>query len=214
MFVNKFDVPPNEHIELYGTRCPLTEAVVWGQFPLMKHMIEKYHLDVNVKGKDGCSLLHWAVKGGSVEMVDWLIDTYGFDVNEPTENYKTHCLMLATARGWLSLFKHLVHKYHMDPKEVVDDWNCLQLACHHGYTDLMTELIVNYGCDPQTAKNDGRNCLHLAASQGHVEVVKDLVEKYHLDITAKTKVDSSQSFILSVVYELSIEDFCVCMYSL
>ena len=47
--------------------------------------VAKIELNLCLFMQDGCSLLHWAVKGGSVEMVDWLIDTYGFDVNEPTE---------------------------------------------------------------------------------------------------------------------------------
>jgi ankyrin repeat protein len=50
MFVSKYELPPDEWFENHG-RCPLIEAAAWGQFPLFKHMIEKYHLDVKVKSK-------------------------------------------------------------------------------------------------------------------------------------------------------------------
>ena len=39
-------------------RSPLTEAANWGQFALLKHMVEKYHLDVRVKGKVSWAYLY------------------------------------------------------------------------------------------------------------------------------------------------------------
>ena len=40
--------------------------------------------------QDGWSLLHLSANGGSVDLVDWLIETFDFDVHQWTKVYLMH----------------------------------------------------------------------------------------------------------------------------
>jgi ankyrin len=198
MFVSKYELPPDEWFENHG-RCPLIEAAAWGQFPLFKHMIEKYHLDVKVKCKNGHSPLHHASHGGSIEMVDWLVDTHGFNVKEWAMGHVNNCLNLAARCGHTRLFNHLIQKYNLNLEEFEGDLTCLHCACRFGHHDLVTELITRYCCDPEktTSTKERLNSLHLAASAGHLDIVRDLVDKYHMNIAATTKDNKTAVWIAS-----------------
>ena len=48
---------------------------------------------ITILFQDGWSLLHLSANGGSVDLVDWLIETFDFDVHQRTKVYLMHCNM-------------------------------------------------------------------------------------------------------------------------
>ena len=49
-------------------------AVFNGNLSALKFFVEEQHYDVNLKGFEGKTLLHWACEGGHLDVVKYLID--------------------------------------------------------------------------------------------------------------------------------------------
>ena len=94
-------------IVLAGCRTPLINAILYDQTETVKVLIDK-GADVNEKGRDNFTALHWAAFYGKTEMVKILLSK-GAEVNARSETYGTP-LTLAAQYGFADTVKVLLEK--------------------------------------------------------------------------------------------------------
>ena len=82
--------------------------------------------------------------GGSIELVDWLIQELGFDVQQVTKVRRTVARSIHDRWSW-------VMTVHFTPSmfALQDGSSCTLLAAWFGKTGLFHHLVHNYNCDPQ-----------------------------------------------------------------
>lgn len=148
------------------------------------------HFDYGIKGRAGCTALHWAAAKGHRAVVKLLLD-HGADTSS-----KTGISVVETAGGQTAL--HLsAGKGHVDVSELLLQEGAdiaardasrgtmaLHYAARHGHEPLV-QLLLENGNDVNEEDWYGRTALHEAAGEGHYEVARLLVEK-GADIEAKT----------------------------
>jgi uncharacterized protein len=139
----------------------------------------KNSVNVNVKGGNGSTALHWAALNGDFELVEKLIKA-GADVNS-TDGYRDEpVIMWAVKKGHGKIVELLVEngaevnlsdRYKETP---------LMDAARYGHESIARFLLHKRGNVNDVTVN-GESALMFAASNGHTEVVKTLME-YGADI--------------------------------
>ena len=62
-----------------NNHTPLQKAVLSGQAEVVECFIKEYNCSADIKGIDGCSLLHLACQQGHLELVEQLVTDYKLD---------------------------------------------------------------------------------------------------------------------------------------
>lgn len=140
-----------------------------------KSAIEKYlpekKSDLNAKDKFHQTPFLWAVEGGRLEVIKYLIEI-GNPVND---NLAQHALKIAILNNKQEIAKYLIEKGADMNKDYSYDGTPLLLACSHHQLDLVKYLIekgVNIN-----AEVNSTTPLIQASQNGHLEIVKYLIEK-------------------------------------
>ena len=169
-------------------------ALNYDHMDIVLFLLKQEGVNVNVKNKDGNTLLHLAcLKGERKDMVELLINlkdeagNYVVDVNEKNKDGNTP-LHLACMDGkckdiveLLINLKDEAGNYVVDVNEKNKDGNTpLHLACMDGKCKDIVELLINlkdeagnYVVDVNEKNKDGNTPLHLACMDGKC---KDIVE--------------------------------------
>ncbi|WP_339048225.1 ankyrin repeat domain-containing protein [Candidatus Mesenet endosymbiont of Phosphuga atrata] len=155
--------------------------------------MNKLGVDINVKGKNGKTPLHYAAKNGHEEIVKLLLKN-GADVNAQNK-YDLTALELANKaehKGIVKLF--FQHEVELRLKNRVDinvkdqdGYTLLHCVAKEGYHNI-AELLLKNGAKVNAQSQSGKTSLHYAAKNGHVEIVK-LLLKNGADVKAKNKYD-------------------------
>lgn len=128
------------------------------------------------KDQEGRSLLHFAAKGGSIEIFDFLVGL-GLDIRSRTKLEMT-VLDIAAIHGRTHLVKHIISKVP-DTIEVSDNhgFTVAHFAAREGHLDIL-KYVVSKGADA-TLKVQGSNTIfHLGAYNGHVSILDFLRDSY------------------------------------
>jgi euchromatic histone-lysine N-methyltransferase len=124
---------------------------------------------VDVRAEDGMSTLHSAAKSGSIETIQYLLDTKKIDVNVKDEGGWTP-IIWASEHRYLDAVKFLLSA-GADPNMRDNEENtALHWAAYAGSVDI-AELFLNAGCDLEAANEHGDRALHIAARQDHYRCV-------------------------------------------
>ena len=138
--------------------------------------------DIDIKDEEGCSLLHYACEGGSLEGVKMLVRA-GVGVRATNDEGET-CLVRAVqaARyGHIETLRYLVCLPEVDVNyRQAGNGTALHCAVdlkpRRQETTEVVQVLIDAGADIDAKNNYGHSPLHSACASGALDVVKMLVE--------------------------------------
>ncbi|XP_028409515.1 uncharacterized protein LOC114532139 [Dendronephthya gigantea] len=139
---------------------------------------------VNGKRIDALTVLHFAVKKGTLEIVEYLVEQ-GADVNGKKTNRWT-VLHSAVKNGTVEIVEYLVEKGADVNGKKNDGWCVMHAAVAKVAIDVLeiVKYLLENGADVNGKDTNGSTVLHSAVAGGTLEIVKYLVEN-GADVHAK-----------------------------
>src|SRR5690606_32579133 len=133
------------------------------------------HIDfIGIKDARGKSLLHHAVLGSALDVIDYLMNQ-DIDLNQKDQLGET-AIFDCARKAKLSIAKKLLAKYaRVDIKNNREE-TLLHLASHKGNMD-MVRLLVEHKADLNAINFEGRLPIHYAILAGHMDVALYLIEQ-------------------------------------
>lgn len=140
---------------------------------------------IGVKDQKGKSLLHHAVLGSAIDVIDYLLNQ-DMDVNMLDQGGETP-LFDCVRKGKLIIAKKLINKYAKIDITNSKNETLLHLACHKGDLDMI-KLLLEKKANLNALTTDDKLPIHYAILAGHVNVVN-----YLMDISNASWFDVDQS---------------------
>ncbi|XP_067667459.1 serine/threonine-protein phosphatase 6 regulatory ankyrin repeat subunit A-like [Haliotis asinina] len=122
---------------------------------------------------DDDNILHWACRGGHVEMVKYIISQNFTDINSRGQKGMTP-IMVAAAYGYRRVFDLVMSKGGDALLLDTDDDNILHWACRGGHVEMVKYIISKNITDINSRGRDGKTPIMAAAVKGYRQVF-DLV---------------------------------------
>ena len=159
-----------------------------GNVELVRYLVEEAGCDINAKGENDYTSLHWACEKNQLEIVKFL--TSKPECNRESAN-KFGNLPLHLACGFsgnVELVRYLVEEAGCDINaKGENDYTSLHWACEKNQLEIVKFLTSKQECSLEAGDKDGNRPLHLACGfSGNVELVRYLVEVVGCDINSKT----------------------------
>ncbi|VDI64026.1 Hypothetical predicted protein [Mytilus galloprovincialis] len=131
-----------------------------------------------VKARFGYTLLHKAVKGGFINIVQFLLERADIDPNKTDKDGSTP-FDIAAEEERFKIVKLLLERTTIDLKKVYKDGNTvLHKATRSGELELVQLLLKTSNIDPnQKNKIDGDTPLHKAVRDKNLSMVQLLLER-------------------------------------
>ncbi|CAD5125524.1 DgyrCDS13731 [Dimorphilus gyrociliatus] len=127
----------------------------------------------DLKDKGGSTALHWAVDGGNVEIIEFMVKQGG-DVNwKDDQNNWTPLLRLASVSGKVNVGRKLLELGADLNAKDKDGKTALMIAVINGHNELV-ELLLDSNCD-LTIRNDyGKTALEMAQAMEKRRVLRTI----------------------------------------
>ncbi|XP_046558390.1 putative ankyrin repeat protein RF_0381 [Haliotis rubra] len=149
---------------------PLMKAACGGNRDLFDFLVGE-GADISLLDSHGCSILHWACRGESIEMVKYILSMEGMDVNSRGTDGLT-ALSSAAWRGNVDMLKFLV-SVGADVTTVDDiGENILHSACEGGNVDMVKYILSKNLVDVNARTKLGETAADIAQQWKHPEVVR------------------------------------------
>jgi ankyrin repeat protein len=142
-----------------------------------------FRLSIGIKPDSGLTVLHKAAAKGHIRSIDYLITTYGMDVNEQTENGET-AYTLAVTNDQKKAANYLLKKYRIKLNSSPRLEQALHRAASNGDNDGV-EYSLRCGADVHAKGHRGSTALHYAAENGRILTTGCLVSIWQMDSTVK-----------------------------
>ncbi|XP_060182090.1 protein VAPYRIN-LIKE-like [Lycium barbarum] len=159
--------------------------------------------DVNRRDSDGKSAMSLAVKSGSIDSVQVLIES-GYTIDNSADRF----LHVASAMDRVDLMEILCLGYADIDLNSIDfqGRTPLHIASIHGHVEVI-QFLVSVGSDTDMLDSQGWTPLHFAAHQGHFEAVDFVLNhsnfaKYALTKQGKTAYELATDKGHSKLYDL------------
>ena len=183
-----------------GVNC-LHIAATYGHLNLCKTLIEEHSFDVHICDDFGWSALHYSVKNGNYEMIEFFIDM-GSDIYLKV-NDGTNCLHIAAFHGHFNLSKMLLDNYNFDVHLANnDEWTALHCSAKSDNFTLFLYLL-DKGSDIYRKTKGMFNVLHLCAYSGHFDICEFVLKyftKDYKDHNSRNQHALRSSFCASEVF--------------
>ncbi|KAK9425528.1 putative NACHT domain-containing protein [Seiridium unicorne] len=181
----KRGVAVNVEGEDYGS--PLATATRYGDFEMVKFLVQKGGANVNMPfqtGRFGSALAVAAIHPGNLEIVKFLVQEGGADVNMPlqTGRFGSALAVAAIRPGNLEIVKFLVQEGGADVNILLQTGRygsaLVAAALHPGNLETIKFLVQEGGADVNMPFQIGLygSALAAAARYGNLEIVKFLVQ--------------------------------------
>ncbi|XP_028307322.1 ankyrin repeat domain-containing protein 16 [Gouania willdenowi] len=121
----------------------------------------------------GDSLLHYAARHGHLDIVQFLIEQLGMDVEVYNNDYKRP-LHEAASMSHTECVQYLLQVGAKVDSLKKADWTPLMMACTRRNLEVIQELL-SHGADPTLSNKDGWNSFHIACREGDPLVLKHLL---------------------------------------
>ena len=185
-----------------GLNC-LHIAAEFGHLSLCKMFIKKHNFDAQITDNNGWSALHYSVRNGSRELVNFFADN-GTEINLKTKN-GTNCLHIAAKHGHLHLCKTFINSNIFDVETPNnDEYTALHFSAINGSFDLFS-YILNKGSEIYGKTKNMENVLHLSSLKGHFDicnfVLKYFMKDYEDQHTKKQYTLNCNSYRSQVFYK-------------
>ena len=161
-------------------------AVVKGYTAIVRELLSKPGIDVNLAQKNGATPLGAAAELGHVELVKLLLAAPGINPNLGTFRVGTIPLTAAAYKGHLEVVKLLLtaRKTNINVRQH-DGATALFIAAQKNFPGIV-ELLVRSGADVNLALGDGTTPLCVAVFKGSAEVVKRLFQAQDIQVDQTT----------------------------
>ncbi|NXL53924.1 ANR16 protein, partial [Podilymbus podiceps] len=124
-------------------------------------------------GRLGDTLLHHAARFGHRDVLAYLVEALGMDVEVFNSDYKRP-LHEAASMGHGDCVSYLLERGASVDCLKKADWTPLMMACTRQNLEVITAL-VEHGANPLLKNKDGWNCFHIASREGHPQVLRYLL---------------------------------------
>ncbi|XP_057879639.1 ankyrin repeat domain-containing protein 16 isoform X1 [Melospiza georgiana] len=125
-------------------------------------------------GRLGDSLLHHAARLGHRDVLEFLVQEVGMDMEVANGDYKRP-LHEAASMGHLECVSFLLERGASVDCLKKADWTPLMMACTRQNLEVI-KTLVEHGANPLLRNKDGWNCFHIASREGHPEVLHYLLD--------------------------------------
>ena len=158
----------------------LQEAVVGRHLNVVKLLAQTPGVNVNMRvaSDQGRNALELAAEGGSLEIVRYLVEEAGADVDFPQFEANAHgttALRTAASSGRADMVRYLISKgAEVNTTSGYSFETALSSAVDEGHDDIV-EILVEYGADLDLASVFGETAIETAAHRGRESTVQILL---------------------------------------
>uniref|UniRef100_A0A803V2M5 Ankyrin repeat domain 16 n=1 Tax=Ficedula albicollis TaxID=59894 RepID=A0A803V2M5_FICAL len=125
-------------------------------------------------GRLGDSLLHHAARSGHQDVLEFLVQELGMDMEVANGDYKRP-IHEAASMGHQKCVAFLLERGASVDCLKKGDWTPLMMACTRKNLEVI-KTLVEHGANPLLRNKDGWNCFHIASREGHPEVLQYLLD--------------------------------------
>ena len=148
---------------------------------IVKHLIEHFPSLQYVCDKFGATELHCAAAGGSVDVLEYLVEI-GYDINDTDTDGETVLHAACQEDDTEDVVRHLTQKYpELKHQLTTDGESALHEAVRMGYIPNL-EILISGGLDFNQCNNKGCTILHLACEcppiKKRLSVVRHIIEHF------------------------------------
>uniref|UniRef100_A0A7S0GNU7 Uncharacterized protein n=1 Tax=Amorphochlora amoebiformis TaxID=1561963 RepID=A0A7S0GNU7_9EUKA len=186
--IAQFLVESTAKLEASGNKyrmTPLLLACYEGKLAMVEYLVE---VKANVKAvdRDGDSCLHYAVQGGNIATVKYLVRKRGILLDAVNRIGRTP-LYYACRKGNVEITRLLVNsKAKLEASEKMFGMTPLLLACWKGQLHVV-KYLVDIKANVRAADRDGYRVFHVAVKNEDVSMVRYLVNNVKTGIRAVNK---------------------------
>jgi ankyrin repeat protein len=177
-----------------------------GNITVLMYLLTQMNINVNTKGWNGETLLHYVcqkINKLPVDVFKLLIEKKGCDVNERANDKNTplHCAFdgINSSRGAIAVLSYLLTQKNVNLNlEGKKGFNLLHKACrkiNHLPLEIFKYLIETLGCDVNAQNDDKNTPIHCALDQfdprngGDIYVLAHLINQNTVNINIKGQCD-------------------------
>lgn len=154
---------------------PLLEAAKVGHLREVQRLLEHKGSDVQLRGKDEHTALHWAAWGGHLPIVQYLLD-HGAPLEARTKRQDRTALFFAAAQNHLSTVDFLLEKgADVNANSKHDGATALHKAAQQGHEQMVRLLLAN-GASVNVKDIEGLRPLNWAIQVHRVSMARLLLE--------------------------------------
>uniref|UniRef100_A0A1X7SFH1 Uncharacterized protein n=1 Tax=Amphimedon queenslandica TaxID=400682 RepID=A0A1X7SFH1_AMPQE len=171
----------------YEDNRSLIDACKSGNVDIVRHLVIDKHCDVNAKGTNGYTPLHYACEKDHFEIVEILTNHLQYNSIEAETDYNERPLHKACESGNVDIVRHLVIDKHCDVNaKGRNGYTPLHYACDNGHFEIVKFLTNQPQCNIEAKASFIKiRPLHLACKSGNVDIVRHLVIDKHCNVNAK-----------------------------
>ncbi len=160
----------------WGT--PLCFAAYHGQAAIVRDLLSRPGIDINLAHDDGSTPLYLAAQQGNVEVVKLLLGARGIKVNLATKRGAAP-LSIAAEVGNVEIMKLLLAApgINVNPATSDEGTTPLLFAAFDGHEDIVRLLLDCPDIHVDAHRHTGTTPLYLAAQNNHPRVVEQLVKR-------------------------------------
>eukprot|EP01138_Halocafeteria_seosinensis_P012964 gb/GECG01013242.1/.p1 GENE.gb/GECG01013242.1/~~gb/GECG01013242.1/.p1 ORF type:complete len:659 (+),score=65.77 gb/GECG01013242.1/:1-1977(+) len=187
MLIGRYKANPASRFHTTGA-TPLHVAVKHAQEGVATALIERYHVNADLRDSHGVSPLHVAAKHGRLDLLRKLVKKYGVSP-EGIDKRGLTPLHSACQDGQIGAVIILVYEFRLDKN--TGDGKCgmlpLHWAAYRGHYEIVKFFIEDCRMSPDTkeSKQLKRTPLHFAKQAGHEEVASLLLHTFGADPESK-----------------------------
>ncbi|XP_031568765.1 ankyrin-3-like isoform X2 [Actinia tenebrosa] len=163
-------------------RTPLHIAAQKGHSSISEFLIDKFRANVNLRTKDGSTLMHVAAHAGHPDTALVFLRR-GVPMHMPNKDGAV-CLHAAARKGHVGVVKALLSKGALVDTKTKDDYTALHIAVQHG-KPLVVQTLLGFGANVQLkGGKEQQTPLHIAARIKDGELVAEMLIKSGANVNA------------------------------
>ena len=152
----------------------LIDGSILGNIQLVRRALTSKNTNINVKNKDGYTVLYLACRGKKEDIVRLLIESNA-DVNICHEIDGDTPLMIACSEGYVKITEYLLESSKVSINDFnKNGWNPLIYASHYGHIQVV-KLLIEHHADVNAKGHFGYTALYRGCNTGRYEVIELLL---------------------------------------